>query len=60
MSELKPCPFCGGAAKLEKMGWPHHVFCTECFAKVTGRGTDKEGEQDAIMRWNRRANDDEG
>ena len=54
MSRLKPCPFCGGKAKLEKMGYPHHVFCTSCYARVTGHGLAEEGEQDAIRHWNMR------
>lgn len=54
MKELKLCPFCGGKAKLEKMGFPHHVYCTECGARVTGEGFGKEGEKSAIRKWNRR------
>ena len=54
ITKLKPCPFCGGKAKLEKMGYPHHVYCTECHARVIGKGFDADGEQDAIKRWNTR------
>jgi Lar family restriction alleviation protein len=54
MDELKPCPFCGGIARLEQMGWPHHVFCTLCGAKVTGIKYGEEGEQEAVEKWNRR------
>ena len=54
---LSSCPFCGGEAKLENMGWPHHVYCTECGVRMTGRGYAEEGELDAIMRWNRRFTD---
>ena len=54
MTKLKPCPFCGGEAKLEDMGFPHHVYCTRCGAKVTGIGYEVEGEKDAVDRWNRR------
>ena len=54
MDNLKSCPFCGGKAKLEDMGFPHHVFCTECGARVTGRGFAEDGEKDAILKWNRR------
>ena len=54
MIKLKPCPFCGGKAKLEDMGFPHHVYCTDCGARVTGRGLAEEGEKDAARKWNRR------
>ena len=57
LDELKSCPFCGGKAKLEDMGYPHHVFCTKCFARVTGQGYAEEGEQDAIRKWNSRVNE---
>ena len=53
--ELKPCPFCGGEAKLENMGFPHHVYCTNCGARVTGRGFGEDGEADAIRKWNQRS-----
>ena len=56
--ELKPCPFCGEAAILEDMGWPHHVFCTWCGAKTTSTKLDKEGELEAVKKWNRRVNNE--
>ena len=43
--KLKPCPFCGGKAKIEDMGYPHHVYCTKCYARIRGFGYGKEGEQ---------------
>lgn len=55
MSEaLKPCPFCGCDAALEHMGWPHHVYCTECGAKVTSTKYAEDGEAQAIAKWNER------
>ena len=52
MEKLKPCPFCGGEAKIMKMGYPHWVYCLECGAKVHGGTT---SEKDSIKAWNRRA-----
>ena len=51
---LKPCPFCGGNARVEDMGWPHHVYCTECGAKVTSIKAGREGEYESVAKWNRR------
>ncbi len=59
MIKLLPCPFCGGTAELEKMGWPHHVFCIECGAKTTSGKLAEEGEQEAIEKWNRRVKKDD-
>lgn len=54
MRDLKPCPFCGGEAKLEDLGFPHHVYCTNCGARVTGCRFGEDGEEDAIKIWNMR------
>lgn len=60
--ELKPCPFCGGEAILDR----HDIFC-DCGAKidiplyVTGNKkvsnfpTYEEARQEMIEAWNRRA-----
>ena len=58
MRRLKPCPFCGGQAKLEDMCWPYHVFCTNCFAMVTSVAFGKDGENEAIEKWDRRTQQD--
>lgn len=57
MAELKPCPFCGGKPHLMDMGWPHHVYCEECGAKVTSVLYDEDGDNEAKEKWNRRCND---
>lgn len=60
MTELKPCPFCGGKAKIMKMGYPHWIYCLDCGARVHGRVVgEKEGEEASIKAWNRRTKDGE-
>lgn len=63
--ELKPCPFCGGEAKLarnyiiikgksEKSSW---VYCTKCSSKTTYflRSKVERYMSTAAEAWNRRA-----
>lgn len=65
MTDLKPCPFCGGEAKLSGQyeiegisAWA--VYCGRspsdffCGAQVTSIAS----EEKAIEAWNRRASDD--
>ena len=58
MSELKPCPFCGGEAILEsnklRYGTIHSAYCQKCGAEITGFS-----EHEAVAAWNRRAQPDE-
>lgn len=48
--ELKPCPFCGGEARIVEVGAAHVVGCTNCAEKYWRYG----GRSDAIEFWNRR------
>ena len=55
MSELKPCPFCGGEAKIRDFSTPDldpeiDVFCTNC----GGQTFVYETVGEAIEAWNRR------
>lgn len=65
MSELKPCPFCGGEAEYKATfcncrgvlldpGMYHFVACkNRCVTRLFVRGTSKE---EAIKAWNTRPN----
>ena len=50
MSELKPCPFCGGEAETWDGAGPWHVVCTECGTI----GSPCLSEAEAITAWNSR------
>lgn len=60
MTELKPCPFCGGEAKtMEQHRW--WVFCPECMCDLGFEGMDESGcyghfdtEAEAVEAWNTR------
>ena len=53
MSELKPCPFCGGKANKVKFGQIQMFECKKCRAVVSFCGA--ESEPKATKAWNRRA-----
>ena len=67
MPELKPCPFCGGAAELFSMkrdarkryGVYHTIAtikCTRCTAQISQAGSTGEAAIEyAVGRWNRRS-----
>ncbi len=72
-TELKPCPFCGGKAKLNNRAECcghgcfvelHYVACTNCKASgavadsFLDNGDDETLKTLAIKRWNRRADDE--
>lgn len=55
-NELKPCPFCGGEAVVEKwrqfnMNAAYVVKCSECGATVP---IWRETEEEATRQWNKR------
>lgn len=55
MNELKPCPFCGGEAKLYKAkSWEIFVECTSCH---TDSAIFYDVEK-AIEAWNRRTDNE--
>ena len=58
MSELLPCPFCGGEAVFHDSlrppeTYPCRVYCDNCWAEVGGYSTEAE----AIAAWNARTDD---
>lgn len=69
MTELKPCPFCGGEAKavsyssVGQDGWIKYAGCVTCFrcyvsVAFSGLSTDPSAAREkASEAWNRRVND---
>lgn len=57
MNELKPCPFCGGKASLEKStirtAYVFVVQCTKCRAESPGSAF--KNDEFNTCEWNRRA-----
>jgi len=53
MTELKPCPFCGGKAEAQ-YGWGdyncHQIVCSNCGVMTGGSNTQEQAEEE----WNRR------
>lgn len=57
MSEikLKPCPFCGGEAKISTCDWGYSVKEYWCYCSSCGCETQKyHSKEDAIVQWNTR------
>ena len=61
MTQLKPCPFCGGKAEMlineyNDSKKEYLVACTECDGMVERW---RETEEEAVEQWNRRISDEE-
>jgi len=56
MSNLKPCPFCGGEARLNGYKNCHWVICMnmDCLSSY---GINQKTEEEAILSWNTRTPD---
>ena len=50
--KLKPCPFCGGEAKVRNFISGRDVHCKNCYASVKILDSNEE----AIKAWNTRTN----
>lgn len=63
MNDLKPCPFCGRRAKMEKkrfFGYYTYVIgCSSIKCHISPESPGYEGRAEAIAAWNRRANEAE-
>ena len=54
MAELKPCPFCGGKAKLVRLG---DEYCVYCGSHCCEQSIAYEDADMAIDAWNTRYED---
>ena len=61
MTELKPCPFCGGYAELREVyegrTETYAIHCCCCNIHVTKFVWCARDKEDVIEEWNRRANE---
>ena len=59
MKKLKPCPFCGGKAKINKMpyGDNYKVYCPKCGIAMgfTYSHIHPKTEEEAVTAWNTRS-----
>lgn len=65
MNELKPCPFCGGEARLKRIngyyGYTSDAYSVECLccgATIKKSNGYRDLTNSVISSWNRRAKDD--
>ena len=56
--KLKPCPFCGGKAKVGTTGYSYKVYCDTPSCDVRPNTRFHKTRENAIKAWNRRANDE--
>ena len=55
--EIKPCPFCGGEAKVRRVGrWKQRfsAFCSRCYKSTISGSAWKLTKRGAIREWNSR------
>ena len=56
--ELKPCPFCGGEAIMERLAvpkWEYRVRCNNIRCKIQPNTWLRKSKEEASEFWNRRA-----
>lgn len=55
MSELLPCPFCGGEAEAHEVMFPYHYWDVLCDGECFDHFCEKPTEAEAVEAWNTRA-----
>lgn len=64
MTELKPCPFCGGETFLEpyrvRKGYEASIQCNQCLCSMSTITYDEEETaiESVVKAWNRRVDND--
>lgn len=54
MKELKPCPFCGGEAKIATCDWGYSVKEYWVYCSCGCKTNNCHSKEEAIEAWNRR------
>ena len=55
--KLKPCPFCGGEARIQSQFYDYMRFwgeCKDCKASAYVKAPDDDNRKGAIKAWNKR------